>query len=174
MRFRPWRNWNQAATDLSTGHRFSNRNENSKIPLEGPKTTIFHIWFKLAGYFHDNASIFVTVNVIFGATDFGLDVLWFLKSHLSLLSTTRATKGKAIWSRGRWLCMKLLVSIGWFCCSQTPKIIISNLGPQIKFEDIELLLGQHGSVIHCDKLTSKDPATQVVQITYETTEQAQQ
>ncbi|ENN77188.1 hypothetical protein YQE_06326, partial [Dendroctonus ponderosae] len=57
---------------------------------------------------------------------------------------------------------------------QTSKIIISNLGPQIKFEDIELLLGQHGSVIHCDKLTSKDPATQVVQITYETTEQAQQ
>ncbi|CAG9768943.1 unnamed protein product [Ceutorhynchus assimilis] len=57
---------------------------------------------------------------------------------------------------------------------QTPKIIISNLGPQIKFEDIELLLGQHGRVIHCDKLTSKDPNTQVVQITYETTEQAQQ
>ncbi|XP_048518366.1 insulin-like growth factor 2 mRNA-binding protein 1 [Dendroctonus ponderosae] len=63
------------------------------------------------------------------------------------------------------------VGNGWI---QTSKIIISNLGPQIKFEDIELLLGQHGSVIHCDKLTSKDPATQVVQITYETTEQAQQ
>ncbi|XP_066255130.1 insulin-like growth factor 2 mRNA-binding protein 1 [Euwallacea similis] len=58
--------------------------------------------------------------------------------------------------------------------SQTTKIIVSNLGPQIKFEDIEHLLAQHGSVIHCDKLTSKDPTTQVVQITYETTEQAQQ
>ncbi|XP_060517676.1 insulin-like growth factor 2 mRNA-binding protein 1 isoform X2 [Cylas formicarius] len=54
-----------------------------------------------------------------------------------------------------------------------PKIIISNLGPQIKFEDIEHLLSQHGRVIHCDKLTSKDPNTQVVQITYETPEQAQ-
>ncbi|KAL1514273.1 hypothetical protein ABEB36_003556, partial [Hypothenemus hampei] len=57
---------------------------------------------------------------------------------------------------------------------QTSKIIVSNLGPQVKFEDIEHLLGQHGHVIHCDKLTSKDPNTQMVQITYETTEQAQQ
>ncbi|XP_030757145.1 insulin-like growth factor 2 mRNA-binding protein 1 isoform X2 [Sitophilus oryzae] len=57
---------------------------------------------------------------------------------------------------------------------QTTKIIISNLGPQIKFEDIESLLTQHGRVIQCDKLTSKDPSTQVVQITYETPEQAQQ
>ncbi|KAF7285224.1 hypothetical protein GWI33_011546 [Rhynchophorus ferrugineus] len=56
---------------------------------------------------------------------------------------------------------------------QTPKIIISNLGPQIKFEDIASLLSEHGNVVHCDKLTSKDPTTQVVQITYETTEQAQ-
>ncbi|XP_050308955.1 insulin-like growth factor 2 mRNA-binding protein 1 isoform X2 [Anthonomus grandis grandis] len=58
--------------------------------------------------------------------------------------------------------------------SQTSKIILSNLGPQIKFEDIEHLLVQYGRVIHCDKLTSKDPTTQVVQITYETTEQAQE
>lgn len=53
------------------------------------------------------------------------------------------------------------------------KIIVSNLAPQIRFEDIEHLLTPHGHVVACDKLTSKDPATQTVQITYEATEQAQ-
>ncbi|KAJ8917413.1 hypothetical protein NQ315_005459 [Exocentrus adspersus] len=57
---------------------------------------------------------------------------------------------------------------------QTSKIIISNLGPHVRFEDIEHLLNQHGRVISCDKLTSKDPTTQTVAVTYETTEQAQQ
>ncbi|KAJ8982520.1 hypothetical protein NQ317_018561 [Molorchus minor] len=58
--------------------------------------------------------------------------------------------------------------------SQTSKIIISNLGPHIRFEDIEHFLNQHGRVVSCDKLTSKDPTTQTVAVTYETTEQAQQ
>lgn len=58
--------------------------------------------------------------------------------------------------------------------SQTSKIIISNLGPHVRFEDIEHLLNQHGRVVSCDKLTSKDPTTQTVAVTYETTEQAQQ
>lgn len=59
-------------------------------------------------------------------------------------------------------------------CSSTCKIIISNLGPSVKFEDIEHLLQQHGVVVACDKLTSKDPTTQTVQITFETPEQAQE
>ncbi|KAJ8951878.1 hypothetical protein NQ318_019854, partial [Aromia moschata] len=57
---------------------------------------------------------------------------------------------------------------------QTSKIIISNLGPHVRFEDIEHFLNQHGRVVSCDKLTSKDPSTQTVAVTYETTEQAQQ
>lgn len=56
----------------------------------------------------------------------------------------------------------------------TPKIIISNLAPHVRFEDIEHLLTVHGTVVHVDKLTSKDPTTQTVQIAYETAEQAQQ
>lgn len=50
---------------------------------------------------------------------------------------------------------------------------MSNLAPHIRFEDIEHLLVAHGNVVGCDKLTSKDPSTQTVQITYETPEQAQ-
>lgn len=56
----------------------------------------------------------------------------------------------------------------------TPKVIISNLGPQVRFEDIDHLLSQHGHVVSCDKLTSKDPNTQTVQVTFETNDQAQQ
>ncbi|XP_015835353.1 insulin-like growth factor 2 mRNA-binding protein 1 isoform X3 [Tribolium castaneum] len=63
------------------------------------------------------------------------------------------------------------VGNGWI---STSKIIISNLGPNVRFEDIEHLLLQHGAVVACDKLTSKDPTTQTVQITFESTEQAQQ
>ncbi|CAH1102306.1 unnamed protein product [Psylliodes chrysocephalus] len=63
------------------------------------------------------------------------------------------------------------VGNGWI---QTSKIIISNLGPQVRFEDIEHLLNEHGRVVSCDKLTSKDPTTQTVAVTYDTTEQAQQ
>jgi insulin-like growth factor 2 mRNA-binding protein 1 len=63
------------------------------------------------------------------------------------------------------------VGNGWI---STSKIIISNLGPNVRFEDIEHLLLQHGAVVACDKLTSKDPTTQTVQVTFESTEQAQQ
>ncbi|VEN38389.1 unnamed protein product [Callosobruchus maculatus] len=58
--------------------------------------------------------------------------------------------------------------------NQPPKIIISNLSGNVRFEDIEHLLSQHGRVVSCDKLTSKDPNTQTVAIMYETVEQAQQ
>lgn len=61
-----------------------------------------------------------------------------------------------------------------FCYSSTSKIIVSNLAPHIRFEDIEHLLTQHGHVVACDKLTSKDPNTQTVQISFENSDQAQQ
>ncbi|XP_045472795.1 insulin-like growth factor 2 mRNA-binding protein 3 isoform X3 [Harmonia axyridis] len=59
---------------------------------------------------------------------------------------------------------------GW---TATPKIIISNLALHIRFEDIEHLLSNHGRVVSVDKLTSKDPTSQTVQVVYETLEQAQ-
>ncbi|XP_065164272.1 insulin-like growth factor 2 mRNA-binding protein 1 isoform X3 [Atheta coriaria] len=62
------------------------------------------------------------------------------------------------------------VGNGWIT---TSKVIISNLAPHLRFEDIEHLLTPHGTVVNVDKLTSKDPQTQTVQITFETVEQAQ-
>ncbi|XP_022913707.1 insulin-like growth factor 2 mRNA-binding protein 1 isoform X3 [Onthophagus taurus] len=62
------------------------------------------------------------------------------------------------------------VGNGWI---STSKVIISNLAPMVRFEDIQHLLQPHGKVISCDKLTSKDPNTQTVQITFETADQAQ-
>ncbi|XP_050498693.1 insulin-like growth factor 2 mRNA-binding protein 2 isoform X3 [Diabrotica virgifera virgifera] len=62
------------------------------------------------------------------------------------------------------------VGNGWI---QTSKIIISNLGLHVRFEDIEHLLNEHGRVVSCDKLTSKDQNTQTVAVTYDTPEQAQ-
>lgn len=56
----------------------------------------------------------------------------------------------------------------------TPKVIVSNLPPHVRFEDLEPLLSPHGKVLACDKLTSRDPNTQTVQITFETPDQAQQ
>lgn len=68
----------------------------------------------------------------------------------------------------------LIVFFLFVCYSSTSKIIVSNLAPHVRFEDIEHLLTQHGHVVACDKLTSKDPNTQTVQITFENFEQAQQ
>ncbi|XP_017784762.1 PREDICTED: insulin-like growth factor 2 mRNA-binding protein 1 isoform X2 [Nicrophorus vespilloides] len=56
----------------------------------------------------------------------------------------------------------------------TPKIIVSNLPQHVRFEDIEHLLTPHGPVVNVDKMNCKDPASQIVQITFETVEQAQQ
>ncbi|XP_025832796.1 insulin-like growth factor 2 mRNA-binding protein 1 [Agrilus planipennis] len=59
---------------------------------------------------------------------------------------------------------------GWISIQ---KIIISNLPPNVRFEDIKELLLQHGEVVSCDKLQSRDPNTQTVQVIYENAEQAQ-
>ncbi|CAH0558056.1 unnamed protein product [Brassicogethes aeneus] len=58
--------------------------------------------------------------------------------------------------------------------STSSKIIISNLDPTKRFSDIEELLARHGRVVVVDKLTSKDPNSQTVQVVYENTEQAQE
>lgn len=54
----------------------------------------------------------------------------------------------------------------------TSKIIISGIPLHAHFEDIEPLLKRYGKVEYCDAVSSKDPHTQTVHITYETPEQA--
>ncbi|XP_055599600.1 insulin-like growth factor 2 mRNA-binding protein 1 isoform X1 [Uranotaenia lowii] len=53
------------------------------------------------------------------------------------------------------------------------KIIISGIPQHAKFDDIEPLLKPYGKVEHCDAVTSKDPTTQTVHITFENHDQAQ-
>ncbi|XP_055374970.1 insulin-like growth factor 2 mRNA-binding protein 1 isoform X2 [Condylostylus longicornis] len=53
------------------------------------------------------------------------------------------------------------------------KILISGIPRQTRFEDIEPLLKQFGTVEQCEAVTSKDPNTQTVHITFSNHEQAQ-
>lgn len=55
----------------------------------------------------------------------------------------------------------------------TSKIIISGIPLQTRFEDIEPLLKPYGIVKQCEAVSSKDPQTQTVHITFENYEQAQ-
>lgn len=57
--------------------------------------------------------------------------------------------------------------------SSSSRIIISGIPLHARFDDIEPLLKPYGKVEHCDAVSSKDPNTQTVHITYETVEQAQ-
>lgn len=54
------------------------------------------------------------------------------------------------------------------------KIIVSQLPNHCRFEDLEPMLIIHGTIQDCEKLQSRDPNTQTVQITYDTPEQAKQ
>lgn len=53
------------------------------------------------------------------------------------------------------------------------KIVISGIPQHANFDDIEPLLKPYGKVEHCDAVTSKDPTTQTVHITFENHDQAQ-
>lgn len=57
--------------------------------------------------------------------------------------------------------------------SSSTRIVISGIPLHARFDDIEPLLKPYGKVEHCDAVSSKDPNTQTVHITYETVEQAQ-
>ncbi|XP_023703830.1 insulin-like growth factor 2 mRNA-binding protein 1 isoform X2 [Cryptotermes secundus] len=54
------------------------------------------------------------------------------------------------------------------------KIVLTNLPLHVRIEDLEPLLTPFGSVQNCEKLNSRDGSTQIVQVSYETQEQAQQ
>lgn len=53
------------------------------------------------------------------------------------------------------------------------KILVSNLPAQARFEDLELLFINYGQVQNIEKLSSRDPNTQSVLVSYETQEQVQ-
>ncbi|XP_037935525.1 insulin-like growth factor 2 mRNA-binding protein 1 isoform X2 [Teleopsis dalmanni] len=55
----------------------------------------------------------------------------------------------------------------------TSKILISGIPLQTQFEDIEPLLKPYGIVKQCEAVSSKDPSTQTVHITFDSPEQAQ-
>ncbi|XP_037916486.1 insulin-like growth factor 2 mRNA-binding protein 1 isoform X3 [Hermetia illucens] len=57
--------------------------------------------------------------------------------------------------------------------SPSSKIVISGIPLHAHFDDIEPLLKPYGKVEQCDAVTSKDPNTQTVQITFENPDQAQ-
>lgn len=52
--------------------------------------------------------------------------------------------------------------------------MLTNLPLHVRIEDLEPLLTPFGSVQNCEKLNSRDGSTQIVQVSYETQEQAQQ
>ncbi|KAG7212185.1 hypothetical protein KM043_012525 [Ampulex compressa] len=54
------------------------------------------------------------------------------------------------------------------------KVVVSNLPAHTRFEDIEALFSNYGQVQSVEKLSSRDPNTQTVLVSYETQEQAQQ
>jgi insulin-like growth factor 2 mRNA-binding protein 1 len=64
--------------------------------------------------------------------------------------------------------------IFFFVCSAGGKIVLTNLPLHVRVEDLEPLLTPFGSVQNCEKLNSRDGSTQIVQVSYETQEQAQQ
>ena len=51
--------------------------------------------------------------------------------------------------------------------------MISGIPMHAHFDDIEPLLKPYGHVEHCDAVSSKDPNTQTIHITFETHELAQ-
>lgn len=59
------------------------------------------------------------------------------------------------------------------CSATTPsKILVSGIPLHTRFEDIEPLLKPYGTVKQCEAVSSKDPQTQTVHITFESREQA--
>ncbi|XP_033210747.1 insulin-like growth factor 2 mRNA-binding protein 1 isoform X2 [Belonocnema kinseyi] len=54
------------------------------------------------------------------------------------------------------------------------KILVSNLPAHARFEDVEQLLSNYGQIQNIEKVSSRDPNSQSVLISYESQEQAQQ
>lgn len=66
----------------------------------------------------------------------------------------------------------LLVTLSSFS-PPSAKIVISGIPLHANFDDIEPLLKPYGPVVLCDAVTSKDPNTQTIHITFNTHDQAQ-
>ncbi|XP_072760691.1 insulin-like growth factor 2 mRNA-binding protein 1 isoform X6 [Anoplolepis gracilipes] len=58
-------------------------------------------------------------------------------------------------------------------CSGVAKVLVSNLPIQARIEDLDVLFSTYGQVQNIEKLTSRDPNTQTLLVSYETQEQVQ-
>ncbi|XP_025156096.1 insulin-like growth factor 2 mRNA-binding protein 1 isoform X5 [Harpegnathos saltator] len=58
--------------------------------------------------------------------------------------------------------------------SGTAKILVSNLPPQVRLEDLDQLFSNYGQIQHSEKVPTRDSNTQTVFVIYETQDQAQQ
>lgn len=72
----------------------------------------------------------------------------------------------------RTMRLSVLLFLRFF--SGSSKAVVSNLPAQARLEDLEALLCNYGTVQNIEKLTSRDPNTQTLLVSYETQEQAQQ
>ncbi len=61
-----------------------------------------------------------------------------------------------------------------FSVSHNAKVVISNLPSHVRIEDLEPILTPYGGIQNYEKLGTKDGPTQVVQISLNSPEQAQQ
>lgn len=61
-----------------------------------------------------------------------------------------------------------------FSSSGIAKVLVSNLPAQARLEDLDLLFANYGQVQNIEKLSSRDPNTQTLLVSYETQEQVQQ
>ncbi|XP_072760690.1 insulin-like growth factor 2 mRNA-binding protein 1 isoform X5 [Anoplolepis gracilipes] len=59
------------------------------------------------------------------------------------------------------------------CSSGVAKVLVSNLPIQARIEDLDVLFSTYGQVQNIEKLTSRDPNTQTLLVSYETQEQVQ-
>lgn len=73
-----------------------------------------------------------------------------------------------------WYSVYLYFSMFLFSTNNNVKVVISNLSSNIRIEDLESILAPYGGVQNYEKLSTKDGPTQVIQISFETPEQALQ
>ena len=85
---------------------------------------------------------------------------------------------KFIWNKNLWDTKFISFNeyVKFYCYSSGSggKILVSNLPAHARFEDVENLFAPYGQVQTVEKISSRDPNTQAVLVSYESQDQAQQ
>lgn len=86
------------------------------------------------------------------------------------------TRRKRRTIRRKQLISILIVDILLLCFSSSgvTKVLLSNLPLQVRLDEVDLLFSNYGHVHNIEKVSSRDPNTQSLLVSYETLEQAQQ